>query len=122
MGRQKGRDRQARLLQFQETLPPLQQGVVICVLLCNALVMVTVDGVAAIAIIRGAIRTWRRRRLGPVAAMRTGIGPALCWVLATAAIQWLVAQGLMRAVDTGRAAAWLERSERWLTASAGDQA
>jgi hypothetical protein len=29
-----------------------------------------------------------------------------------------VAQGLLRAMDSGRAAAWLERSERWLTANA----
>ena len=121
MLRRDGQDRQARLLEFYQTLPPTQQGVAICVLLGNALLVVTLDGVAVVAIIRGAKHSWRHRRFGPGAAMRTGIGPALCGALAAAALQWIVAQGLIRAVDTGRAAAWLERSERRLTASAGDQ-
>jgi len=121
MPRRNGKDRQAQLLQFYQTLPPMQQGVVICVLLGNALLVVTLDGVVVVAVIRGAIRSWRHRRLGLWAAMRTGIGPALCAALAATAIQWAVAQGLIRAVDTGRAAAWLERSARRLTASAGDQ-
>jgi len=121
MRRRNGQDRQARLLQFYQALPPMQQGVVVCVLLGNALLVVTLDGVVVVAVIRGAIHSWRHRRLGPGAAMRTGIGPALCGALAATAIQWVVAQGLIRAVDTGRAAAWLERSERRLTASAGDQ-
>jgi hypothetical protein len=82
MRRQRSRTRQARLRQFYETLPPIQQGIVICAFLGNALLVVTVDAVAA-----GAIR-------------------------------WLVAHALMRAVDTGRAAGWLERSERWVTPSA----
>jgi hypothetical protein len=121
MRRGNDQDGQARLQQFYQTLPPMQQGVVICVLLGNALLVVTLDGVVVVAVIRGAIHSWRRRRLGPGAAMRTGIGPALYGALAATAIQWVVAQGLIRAVDTGRAAAWLERSERWLTASAGDR-
>ena len=109
------------MLQFYQAVPPMQQGVIICVLLGNALLVVTLDGVVVVAVIRGAIHSWRDRRLGPVAAMRTGVGPALCGALAATAIQWVVAQGLIRAVDTGRAAAWLKRSERWLTASAGDE-
>jgi hypothetical protein len=121
MRRGDDQDRQARLLQFYQALPPMQQGVVICVLLGNALLVVTLDGVVVVAVIRGAIHSWRHRRLGPEAAMRTGIGPALCGALAATAIQWVVTQGLLRTVDTGRAAAWLERSERWLTARAGDQ-
>jgi hypothetical protein len=116
-----GQDRQAQLLQFYQALPPMQQGLVICVLLGNALMVVTLDGVVVVAVIRGALHSWRRRRLGLGAAMRTGIGPALCGALGATAIQWVVARGLIRAVDTGRAAAWLERNERRLTASAGDQ-
>jgi hypothetical protein len=107
------------MLKFYQGRPPTQQGVIVCVLLGNALVVVTVDGVVVVAVVRGAIRSWRDRRPGPVAAMRTGIGPALCGALAVAAIQWAAAQALVRAVDSGRAAAWLARSERWLTASAG---
>jgi hypothetical protein len=121
MRRRNGGDPQARLLQFYQALPPMQQGVVICVLLGNALLVVTLDGVVVVAVICGAIHSWRHRRLGPGAAMRTGLGPALCWALAATAIQWVVAQGLIRAVDTGRAADWLERSERRLTASGGEQ-
>jgi hypothetical protein len=109
------------MLQFYQTRPPMQQGLIVCVLLGNALLVVSIDGVVVVAVIRGAIHSWRDRRLGPVAAMRTGIGPALSWALAATAIQRVVAQGLIRAVDTGRAAAWLERSEQWLTARAGDQ-
>jgi hypothetical protein len=99
----------------------MQQGVIICVLLGNALLVVTLDGVVAVAVIRGAINTWRHRRLGPEAVVRTGISPVLCAALAATAIQWAVVQRLIRAVDTGRAAAWLELSERWLTANAGDE-
>jgi hypothetical protein len=121
MRRGNGQDRQGQLRQFYETLPPTQQGVYICVLLGHALLVVTLDGAVVVAVIRGAILTWRHRRLGPAAAVRTGIGPALCGALAVTAIQRVVAQGLIRAVDTGRAAAWLERSERWLTASGGEQ-
>ena|SRR5215475_4873965 len=113
MRRQSGRDRQARLLQFYETLPPIQRGVVICVLLGNAVLVVTIEGVVVVAVVRGAIHSWRHRRLGPVVAMRS-MGPPLCAALAAISIQWVVAHGLMRAVDTGRASAWLERSERWL--------
>jgi hypothetical protein len=121
MRREIGQDRQARLLHFYQTRPPKQQGVIICVLLGNALLVVTIDGVVLVAVVRGAIRSWRSRRLGPVTALRTGIGPALFSALAASAIQWMVAQGLIRAVESGRAAAWLERSESWLTASGGDQ-
>jgi hypothetical protein len=99
----------------------MQQGVIICVLLGNALLVVTLDGVIVIAVIHGAINSWRRRRLGPAAVMRTGISPALCAALAATTIQWVVIQRLIRAVDTGRAAAWLEHSERWLTANAGEE-
>jgi hypothetical protein len=109
------------MLQFYQTRPPMQQGLIVCVLLGNALLVVSIDGVVVVAVIRGAIHSWRDRRLGPVTAVRTGIGPALCGALAASAIQWVVARGLTRAVDTGRAAAWLERTERWLTASTGDQ-
>jgi hypothetical protein len=116
--RQNSQDQHSRLLEFYQTRPPLQQGVIICVLLGNALLVVTLDGVVVIAVTRGAIHSWRHRRLGPVSAMRTGIGPALCAAIAASAIQWIVAQGLLRAMDSGRAAAWLERSERWLTANA----
>lgn len=49
------------------------------------------------------------------------MGPALCGALAATTIQWVVARALIRAMDTGRAATWLERGERWLTAEAGDQ-
>jgi hypothetical protein len=121
MRRRNNQDRQAQLRQFHQTLPPVQQGVAVCVLLGTALLVVTLDGVVVVAVIRGAIHSWRDRRLGPATVIRTGIGPALGGALAAAAIQWVVAQGLIRAVDTGRAAAWLERSERWLTARAGDQ-
>ncbi len=99
----------------------MQQGVVISILLGNALLVVTLDGVVVVAVIRGVIRGWRNRNLGPVAAVRTGIGPALCGALAATAIHREVVRGLFRAIDTGRAAAWLERSERRLTASAGHQ-
>ncbi len=99
----------------------MQRGVVISVLLGHALLVVTGDGVIAVAVIRGAIRSWRQRRLGPVAAVRTGIGPALCGTLLAAAMQRVVAEGLIRAAESGRAGTWLERSERWLTASAGEQ-
>jgi len=102
-------------------LPPLQQGVVLCVLLGNALLVVTLDGVIVVAVIRGAIRSWQHRRLGPVAALRTGIGHPLSGALAAAAIHWLVMRALIRALDTGRAATWLERSQRWLTAGEGGQ-
>jgi hypothetical protein len=122
MRRRKSQDRQAQLVQFYETLPPLQRGVVICVLLCNALLVVAVQGVVAVAIIRGAVHVWQHRRLGLAAAMRTGSRPALFGAIAAAAVQWMVVRWLMRAMDSGRAAAWLERSERWLTDSAGDQA
>lgn len=121
MRRKNGQDLQAGLLRFYQTRPPKQQGVIICVLVGNALVAVTLDGVVFVAVIRGTIRSWRRRRLGPVAAMRTGIGAALCAAVGASAIQWVVARGLIRAMESGRAAAWLERSERWLTTSAGDQ-
>jgi hypothetical protein len=114
-----GQDRKARLLQFYNSLPPMQQGVVMCVLLGNALAVVTLDGVIVVAVIRGAVRSWRRRPLSPLTAIRTAIGPTLCVALAGAAIERATVQELMRAVDTGRAAAWLERAERWLTA--GDQ-
>jgi hypothetical protein len=120
MRRENGQDRHAQLVQFYQTRPPLQQGVIICVLLGNALLVVTLDGVVVVAVIRGAIQSWRHRRLGPVAAMRMGIGPALGAATAASAIQWLVALGLFRAMDTGRAAAWLERSERWPTANRGN--
>jgi hypothetical protein len=113
--------REARLRQFFEALSPSQRGVVICVLLANALLVVTVDSVVIVATIRGAIRTWRYRRVGPWTAIRTGIGPALCAALAAMAIQWLVAYGLIRAVETSRATAWLERVEHRLAASAEDQ-
>jgi hypothetical protein len=113
--------REARLRQFFQELPPVQRGVVICVLLANALLVVTVDSVVIVATIRGAIRSWQYRRMGLLAAIRTGIGPALCAALAATAIQWLVAYGLIRAIETGRATAWLERSERWLSASQHDQ-
>jgi hypothetical protein len=99
----------------------MQQGVIICVLLGNALLVVTLDGVVVVAVIRGAINSWRHRRLGPQAVIRTGISPVLCAALAATAIQAVMAERLLRAVDTGRAAAWLERSERWLTANAGDE-
>jgi hypothetical protein len=102
-------------------LPPVQQGVVVCALLGNALLVVTLDGVIVVAVIRGAIRSWQHRRLGPGAALRTGIGTPLSGALAATAIHWLVVQGLIRALDTGRAATWLERSERWLTGGEGDQ-
>ncbi len=121
MRRQKSLDRQTRLREFHETLPPMQRGVVITVLLGNALLVVTVDGLLAVAVIRGAVRSWGHRGFGPAAAVRIGIGPALGATLVGAAMQWVVAEGLIRAVETGRAGAWLERSERWLTASAGDQ-
>jgi hypothetical protein len=120
MRRENGQDQHARLLEFYQTRPPLQQGVIICVLLGNALLVVALDSVVVIAVIRGAIHSWRHRRLGPVSAMRTGIGPALSAAMTASAIQWMVAQGLLRAMDSGRAAAWLEQSERWLTAGAGD--
>lgn len=113
-------DRQARLRQFFESRPPMQQGVIICVLLGNALLVVTVDGVIVVAVIRGAINSWRHRRLGPGTAMRTGVGPVLCAAVAAAAIQREVVKRLLNAVDTGRAAVWLERSERWLTAGAAE--
>jgi hypothetical protein len=121
MSRGNGQEPQARLTQFYQTRPPVQQGVIVCFLLGNALLVVTTGGVVVVAVIRGAINGWRHRRLGPVAAMRTGISPMLCAALATHAIHWVVARRLMRAVDTGRAAAWLERSERWLTSGAGDE-
>jgi len=121
MRRGHGQDSQARLRQFYETLPPVQQGVVVCALLGNALLVVTVDGVVVIAVMRGAIRSWQHRRLGPVAALRMGISPPLSGALAAAAIHWLVMRELLRALDTGHAATWLERSERWLTAGEGDQ-
>jgi hypothetical protein len=121
MSRGNGQDRQSRLLEFYQTRPPMQQGVIICVLLSNALLVVTLDGVVAVAVIRGAISSRRHRRLGPQAVMRTGVSPVLCAALAATAIQWVVVERLIRAVDTGRAAAWLERSERWLTANAGDE-
>lgn len=92
-----------------------------CVLLGNALIVVALDGVVVVAIIHGAIHSWRQRRSGPVAAMKTSFGPALCAAVAAAAIQRAVAQGIIRAVDTGRAATWLESSERWLTINGGDQ-
>jgi hypothetical protein len=121
MSREQSRDRRARLHQFYETLPVMQRGLVICVLLSNALLVLTVDGVVGVAIARGIIRSWRHRRSGSVAAVRIGIGPALCGAMIAAALQWVVAEGLFRAVDTGRASAWLERGERWLTASAVGQ-
>jgi hypothetical protein len=107
--------------QFYEALPATQRGVVICVLVSNALLVLTADGVVAAAIARGAIRSWRHRRSGSVAAVRIGIGPALGGAVIAVALQWVVAEGLFRAVDTGRASAWLERSDRWLTAGAVDQ-
>jgi hypothetical protein len=90
-----------------------------CVLLANALVVVTVDGAVAVAIVRGAIHGWRNRRRGLAVAGRD-IGPALCWALLAATMQRAAAAGLFRAVDTGTAAAWLERSERWLSAKGMD--
>jgi ABC-type Fe3+ transport system permease subunit len=121
MRRGRDRGREARLREFFQGLSPIQRGVVICVLLANALLVVTVDSVVIVATIRGAIRSWRYRRVGPWAAIRTGIGPALCAALAAMAIQWLVAYGLIRAVETGRATAWLERIEHRLAAGAEDQ-
>jgi hypothetical protein len=103
------------MLKFYQGRPPTQQGVIISVLLGNALLAVTVDGVVVVAIVRGAVHSWRDRRLGPVAAMRTDMGPALCGALVVTTIQWAAARALIRAVDTGRAAAWLARTERWLT-------
>jgi hypothetical protein len=116
-----GQDRTAQLLEFYHSLPPTQQGVVVCVLLGNALLVVTIDGIVFVTVVRAAVHSWQHRRLRSVAAIRTGISPALCGALAAHAVQWVLVQGLMRAVETGRAAAWLERSERWLTASAGGQ-
>jgi hypothetical protein len=121
MRRGKDQAREARLRQFFQDVPPTQRGVMICVLLVNALLVVTVDGVVIVATIRGAVRSWRYRRMGPLAAIRTGIGPALCAALAAMAIQWLVAQGLIRAIETGRATAWLERVEHRLSASPDDK-
>jgi hypothetical protein len=99
----------------------MQQGVIICVLLGNALLVVTLDSVVVVGVIRGAINSWRHRRLGPGAVMRTGISPVLGAALAATAIQWVTVQRLIRAVDTGQAAAWLERGERWLTANAEEE-
>ncbi len=109
-----------RLVQLYQTVPPIQQGVIICVLLANALLVVTLDGLVVVAVVSGAIRSWRHRRLGPVAAVRTGIGPALCGAIAATTIHRVVAQELLRTVESGHAAVWLERSERWLTARAGE--
>jgi hypothetical protein len=121
MSRGNRQDRQARLLEFYQSRPAMQQGVIICVLLGNALLVVTLDSVVVVAVVRGAIRSWRHRRSGPEAVMRTGISPALCAALAATGIQWLAIQQLLRAVDTGRAAAWLEHGERWLTAHLGNE-
>jgi hypothetical protein len=120
MRRGNRQERQARMQEFYQGRPPAQQGVIISVLLGNAVLVVTLDGVVVVAVVRGAIHSWRDRRLGPVAAMRTGIAPALCGALAAAALQWTVAQGLIRAVESGRAEAWLAHGERWLTARADD--
>jgi hypothetical protein len=108
--------RHARLVRFTETLPPAQRGLVISVLLGNALLVIAVDGLLAVAVVRGTIRGWQHRRSGIAAAVQTGAGPALCGALAAAVMHRLVAGRLMRAVETGSAAEWLERGERWLTA------
>jgi len=93
MRRQKDRNRQARLRQFYERLPPVQRGIIICAFLGNALLVVTVEGVTAVAVIRGAIRTWQHRSLGAAAATRAGIGPVLCGALPAGAIRWMVVCG-----------------------------
>lgn len=120
--RRQADDRQpTRLRQFHETLPPLQQGVVITVLLANATVVVTADTTVMAAVLGGAIRGWRHRKLGLAAAARSSVSPVLCGVLAAAlaahAIEVAVMRELLRAVDDGRAAGWLERAERWLISS-----
>ena len=98
----------------------MQRGVVICVLLGNALVVLTTDGLVLIALIRGANKSWQHRGSGVGAAIRTGLGPPLFAALGATAIQRVVARWLLHTVETGRASAWLERSERWLKASASD--
>lgn len=117
---QRERDRQARLRQFYESLPPTQQGVVVSVLLAYASAAVAVDGALAIAALRGARRSLRQRRSGTVTTIRGGIGPPLGGAVAVAALEWAGAEWLIRVVDTGRAQAWLERQERWLAGPAGD--
>ncbi len=114
------RDRQARLRQFYESLPPTQQGVVVSVLLAYASATVAVDGALAIAALRGARRSLQQRRSGPVSAVRAGISPELLGAAAAAAVQWAVAKWLIRVVDTGQAQAWLERQERWLAGPAAE--
>jgi hypothetical protein len=120
MGRRNHEHQEARLRSFHETLAPLQQGVAICVLLGNAVFVVTVDGLVVAGVVRGVVRTWRHRQQGAMVAARAGIGPALCGAVAATTIQWVAAKGLIHAVESGRAAVWLERSERWL--NAGDRA
>lgn len=117
---QRDRDRQARLRQFYESLPPTQQGVVVSVLLAYASATVAVDGALAIAALRGARRSLQQRRSGPVSAVRAGISPELLGAAAAAAVQWAVAKWLIRVVDTGQAQAWLERQERWLAGPAAE--
>lgn len=116
--RDRGRDRQARLREFYESLPPTQQGVVISVLLAYASAVVAVDGALAIAALRGVRRSLQQRGSRPISAIRAGIRPELPGAVAAAAVQWAVAEWLIRVVDTGRAQAWLERQERWLAGAA----
>jgi hypothetical protein len=117
--RDRDKDRQARLREFYESLPATQQGVVVSVLLAYASAAVAVDGALAIAAIRGARRSLHRQS-GTVTTLRDGIGPALGGAVAAVALQWAVAEWLIRVADTGRARAWLERQERRLAGPAGD--
>ena len=116
----RNRDRRARLLQFYESLPPTQQGVVVSVLLAYASAAVAADGALVIAALRGARRSLQQRGSGTVTAAWEGIGPAFGGAVALCAVQWAVGEWLIRVVETGRAQAWLERQERWLTGPAGD--
>jgi ABC-type Co2+ transport system permease subunit len=72
MSRRLRRERVMRMAGHVQTLPPEQRGLVILVLLANAIVTIIMNAVLGVAVFRAGRRSWRHRQLGHFRALRAG--------------------------------------------------
>jgi hypothetical protein len=69
-------------VQYHQTLPDYEGGLVIVIMWVNAVVATTLNAVLAVVVVRAARRSWRNRRLGVIRALCAGPRWTLLGVLA----------------------------------------